>query len=66
MTPRGNEVESVVTLAKDQSALLPLHAIYTPTAELFFCVEGYIFHHISISAEIQIENIMNDYESKRL
>ncbi|KAK3890033.1 hypothetical protein Pcinc_005997 [Petrolisthes cinctipes] len=41
MTPRGNEVESVVTLAKDQSALLPLHAIYTPTAELFFCVEGH-------------------------
>lgn len=57
MTPRGNEVESVVTLAKDQSALLPLHAIYTPTAELFFCVEGYSSHRILISGKFKLNTL---------
>lgn len=40
MTERGNEVEAVVSLGPKESALLPLHAAYSPTAELFFCVEG--------------------------
>ncbi|XP_050687793.1 intermembrane lipid transfer protein Vps13-like isoform X2 [Eriocheir sinensis] len=41
MTERGNEVEAVVSLGPKESALLPLHAAYSPTAELFFCVEGH-------------------------
>ena len=39
MTERGNEVEFVTTLIPMASALLPLHAVYTPTAEIFFSVE---------------------------
>ena len=38
MTERGNEVEFVTTLEAASESLLPLHAVYTPTAELFFSV----------------------------
>lgn len=41
MTERGNEVEFVLSLAEDECAVLPLHAVYTPTAELFFSVKGH-------------------------
>ena len=41
MTERGNEVELVEKLAPEGTCLLPLHAVHTPTAELFFCVSGY-------------------------
>lgn len=41
MTERGNEVEFVLTLDPDKEALLPLRAVYTPSAELFFSVEGH-------------------------
>ena len=42
MTERGNEVEFVLTLEPNKEALLPLHAVYTPSAELFFSVEGLV------------------------
>ncbi|XP_076066395.1 vacuolar protein sorting 13C isoform X3 [Oratosquilla oratoria] len=45
MTERGNEVELVGTLSPHECLCLPLYAIYTPTAELFFCVKG---HSVSI------------------
>ncbi|XP_047736715.1 vacuolar protein sorting-associated protein 13, partial [Hyalella azteca] len=41
MTERGNEVERVKILAPGEVAYLPLRAVHTPTAELFFCVSGY-------------------------
>ncbi|XP_020707369.2 intermembrane lipid transfer protein Vps13 isoform X2 [Athalia rosae] len=41
MTKRGNEVECVGTVESDKCLNLPLDAVYTPTNELFFSVEGY-------------------------
>nr|XP_045626468.1 vacuolar protein sorting-associated protein 13C-like isoform X1 [Procambarus clarkii] len=41
MTDRGNEVEFVLSLEQDECAMLPLHAVHTPTAELFFSVKGH-------------------------
>ncbi|KAG7176031.1 Vacuolar protein sorting-associated protein 13C-like [Homarus americanus] len=41
MTERGNEVEFVLSLEQDECAMLPLLAVYTPTAELFFSVKGH-------------------------
>ncbi|XP_046738037.1 vacuolar protein sorting-associated protein 13 isoform X1 [Diprion similis] len=41
MTKRGNEVECVGTVEPDQCLNLPIDAVYTPTNELFFSVEGY-------------------------
>lgn len=43
MTERGNEVEFVLSLAESECAVLPLHAVYTPTAELFFSVKGLVY-----------------------
>ncbi|KAK3913373.1 Vacuolar protein sorting-associated protein 13 [Frankliniella fusca] len=45
MTPRGNEVESVGVVEPGQKINLPLKAVYTPTSELFFSVEG---HSVSV------------------
>lgn len=41
MNERGNEVVHVVSLKPGEMASLPLHAVYTLTAELFFSVEGH-------------------------
>ncbi|XP_067012189.2 intermembrane lipid transfer protein Vps13 [Anabrus simplex] len=41
MTKRGNELECVGTVAPREKINLPLYAVYTPTSELFFSVEGY-------------------------
>lgn len=62
MTERGNEVEAVVSLGQKESALLPLHAAYSPTAELFFCVEG---HNVCILPFVwRILQNNPDYEMK--
>lgn len=42
MNERGNEVVHVVSLKSGEMASLPLHAVYTLTAELFFSVEGLV------------------------
>lgn len=42
MTKRGNEVECVGTVQPDQCLNLPIDAVYTPTNELFFSIEGYV------------------------
>lgn len=42
MNERGNEVVHVVSLKPGEMASLPLHAVYTLTAELFFSVEGLV------------------------
>nr|XP_053657500.1 intermembrane lipid transfer protein Vps13-like [Cherax quadricarinatus] len=41
MTQRGNEVEFILSLEQEESAMLPLYAVHTPTAELFFSVKGH-------------------------
>lgn len=41
MTKKGNEVQLVGTVEAGKQINLPLQAIYTPTNELFFSVEGY-------------------------
>ncbi|MCL4121991.1 UNVERIFIED_CONTAM: hypothetical protein GTU68_065584, partial [Idotea baltica] len=41
MTEGGNEVEFVCALQPKEDTLLPLHAVYTPTSELFFSIKGY-------------------------
>ncbi|KAF2349473.1 Vacuolar protein sorting-associated protein 13 SHR-binding domain, partial [Trinorchestia longiramus] len=41
MRERGNEVERIKELEPGESTHLPLKAVHTPTAELFFCVPGY-------------------------
>ena len=40
MTKKGNEVQLVGTVEAGKQLNLPLQAIYTPTNELFFSVEG--------------------------
>lgn len=40
MTKKGNELELVGVVEPNKQLNLPLHAIYTPTNELFFSVEG--------------------------
>lgn len=46
MTKKGNEVQLVGTVEAGKQLNLPLQAIYTPTNELFFSVEG---HTVSIA-----------------
>lgn len=46
MTKKGNEVQLVGTVEAGKQINLPLQAIYTPTNELFFSVEG---HTVSIA-----------------
>lgn len=41
MTSRGNELELITTVDSDSHINIPLNAVYTPTNELFFTVEGY-------------------------
>uniref|UniRef100_A0A1B6F8B5 Vacuolar protein sorting-associated protein 13 n=1 Tax=Cuerna arida TaxID=1464854 RepID=A0A1B6F8B5_9HEMI len=41
MTKKGNEVQLVGSVQPHQHLNLPLDAIYTPTNELFFTIEGY-------------------------
>ncbi|XP_073984515.1 vacuolar protein sorting 13C isoform X2 [Rhodnius prolixus] len=41
MTSKGNEVMLVGTVGPSSTLNLPLEAIYAPTSELFFSVEGY-------------------------
>jgi vacuolar protein sorting-associated protein 13A/C len=41
MTARGNELASITTVQPDSVVNVPLHAVYTPTNELFFGVAGY-------------------------
>lgn len=41
MTRRGNEVECIGTVESGDHINLPLSAVYTPTNELFFSVQGY-------------------------
>jgi len=43
MTKRGNEVECVGVVQPGQKLDLPLHAVYTPTSEIFFSLPGYVF-----------------------
>jgi vacuolar protein sorting-associated protein 13A/C len=40
MTDRGNEVECVGVVQPGEKLDLPLHAVYTPTNELFFSLPG--------------------------
>lgn len=40
MTSKGNEVMLVGTVGPSSTLNLPLEAIYAPTSELFFSVEG--------------------------
>lgn len=40
MTARGNEVESIGVVEPGKNINLPLKAVYTPTSELFFSVDG--------------------------
>ncbi|KAF5306759.1 hypothetical protein FQA39_LY01517 [Lamprigera yunnana] len=41
MTTRGNELECIATVQPNAFINIPLHAVYTPTSELFFSVPGY-------------------------
>lgn len=45
MTARGNEVESIGVVEPGKKINLPLKAVYTPTSELFFSVDG---HSVSV------------------
>jgi len=45
MTRRGNEVECVGTVESGDHINLPLSAVYTPTNELFFSVQGYVLYN---------------------
>lgn len=41
MTARGNELASIAIVEPDTAVNIPLNAVYTPTNELFFAVDGY-------------------------
>uniref|UniRef100_A0A224XG50 Putative vacuolar protein n=1 Tax=Panstrongylus lignarius TaxID=156445 RepID=A0A224XG50_9HEMI len=41
MTSKGNEIKLVGSVSPNNALNLPLEAIYAPTSELFFSVEGY-------------------------
>lgn len=41
MRPRGNELEAFAIIEPNQSINVPLKAVYTPTNELFFSINGH-------------------------